>query len=66
MRITVVTFRAFDRQAVEAFIDHAPKQVHEKLDRLCNTYEPCSITIIDVVPGSGDPMPLQMLNQFKK
>lgn len=46
MVITIVKFRAYDRQCAEAFIDKEIWEIHKALNIICNGYIPQSIKCI--------------------
>lgn len=62
MKITIVIFRAFERTNNECFIHgETMEQIHEKLNDICNTYEPLHILQAD----EAEPVSLNQLNVFK-
>jgi hypothetical protein len=43
-KITVVKFRAFDRERTESFYDMTDLEIHRQLDDICNTHQVITIT----------------------
>jgi len=62
MVITIVSFRAYDRDCKEAFTDKSFEQIHQALTDKCNTYVPSSILHGTM---NAEFLPLQTLTQFK-
>lgn len=46
--LTIVSFRAYDRDFEKTFIDKSFEQIHTALDDICHTYVVSAITIIEV------------------
>lgn len=62
MKTTIVIFRAYERINNESFIHgETLEQIHEKLNDICNTYEPLHILEAE----EAEPVSLNKLNIFK-
>ncbi len=62
MKLTVVTFRAFDRTHTEFFLDKSFEQIHEALHEKCSTY------MVQSILESEDAhfMPVAKLEKFQE
>lgn len=64
MKLTLVTFRIYDREAHEAFIDTTLEDIHEHLYNLCFTYVPVKIVQVDVDKIGGEQISVEELLKF--
>lgn len=48
MKITIVRFKAFDREFTEYFLDKSYEDIHQDLYSRCNTY-----TVLHVLQATG-------------
>lgn len=59
--ITEVQFMAYGRACREYFADESWEKIHNKLFKMCSTYEPIAIAQIK---GEAKFQPLEQLKQF--
>jgi hypothetical protein len=64
MKLTLVTFRIYDREAHEAFIDTTLEDIHEKLYSMCFTYVPLKIVQVDIDKVKGEEINLNEILKF--
>lgn len=68
MNIFLVTFRAYDRQFTEPYLDKSMLYIHSELHDLCNTYVPIKIVQIELtseINAKAQQIDIEELNKLK-
>lgn len=64
MKLTIVTFKIYDREAVEVFVNTTLQDIHEKLYDMCYTYVPIKIQDVNLSSIKGVDIDIKELKKF--